>query len=118
MPCPHCNPPDVPDVQTLAVIGGSTDPFNSPWGELRVCPSCGAYFRYTHDHDNEIGYQADPPTLDRLTPSEAKAMAAEALTVAVRMLAHFRLGDDAWSRHCVTDYEGEVARLELVIASS
>lgn len=112
----------------LTVVGGSPAPYGAPWGELRKCSACGAYFRYTLDHDNAIGSGADVTTLSRITSAEARKLAQEAIAVAKRQLAYFSselekisalaAGDRTraprlrYARHCADGYTSELERLE------
>jgi hypothetical protein len=96
-------------VDVLEVVGGSEYPFSEPWGQLRRCPACGAWFNYTRDHDNAIGYVADPPSLERLDGAGARKLAEGALAVARQMDSYFAARGDR-------RYEAEIARLVEAIA--
>jgi len=116
-PCPRCDGLTPDQADQLAIIGGSHLPYSEPYGELRQCASCGAWFRYTRDHDNEIGYVADAPSLDWLDREQARALAAAATAVAQRQLAHFATRDDDYGRRCAADYAAELARLAAVMTA-
>lgn len=61
------------EVELLRIIGG-----NGIYGaeQIRVCPECGTYYRFIHDHDSEaglgIGY-----TDERITRINAESAARE-----------------------------------------
>ena len=113
-PC-ACDGLDADRADDLRVVGGSVNPSDAPWGELRQCERCGAYFRYTKDHDNEIGYVEDPPTLDRLDPAGALRLAEGALTAARRLHAYFANREGEYAARAAREYAEEIARLEAAI---
>lgn len=115
--CARCADLAVERADELVRIGGSPDPFSSPWGELRACRACGAYFRYTRDHDNEIGYQEAPPSLDRLDRDRALHMAEEAVIVARRQHAYFAVGESEYARDAAARYEAELRALAEALAT-
>ena len=111
-----CASIDVDRASELLVVGGSSNPSDAPWGELRRCPRCPTYFRYTRDHDNEIGYVEDPPTLDRLDADGALRLAKEALVAARRLEAHFAAGTTEFAVRAAEAYAAEIQRLEAAVA--
>lgn len=111
MQCEFCRDVTPETAGRLDLLGGSEDPFSDPGGELRKCPKCGSYFVYTRDHDNEIGYQAMDPTLDRIDASRAREMAAAAALVAERHREYFAKKDDSYSMQVAEQCAKEIARL-------
>lgn len=105
-------------VAELAVVGGSHYPFSEPYGELRKCRGCGAHFVYTEDHDNEIGYVADAPTLTALTAERVRAYLPRAIAVAQKQLDYFRTQTGDYAKRCVADYERELAALKAELTSA
>ena len=89
MSCETCTGIDAARPDPLVRIGGSPDPFSHPYGELRRCPACGAWFCWQRDDSNELGYEAAPPSVERLTVDRARALATEALSASRRLHAHF-----------------------------
>lgn len=116
-PCARCADLDADQVDQLEVVGGSDNPCSDPYGELRRCGACGAWFCYTRDHDNEIGYVAASPTLGRLDRARAHALATKAAVVARRQLDHFEQAQDDYGRRCAADYTAELARLSEAVAA-
>jgi hypothetical protein len=112
MECEFCKSVSAETAGDLVTIGGSHDPFSDPGGELRKCPRCASYFIYTRDHDNEIGYQAMDPTLDRIDSERARAFAAEAISVAIRQRDYFAKKEDSYSRDVAGQYAAEIKRLQ------
>ena len=109
--CERCAGIDVEHVAELDVIGGCD--FKVP-GELRRCRGCGAYFTYYHDHDNEIGYVATPPSVERLDNNRALKVAKDALVAAQSSFDYFAARDDAYSKNAAGGYAAEIIRLRAV----
>lgn len=106
--CAAIRPEDAGKLETL---GGSPDPYSAPYGEIRQCPRCKALYVYCRDHDNEIGYQASSPSLERLSEARARDMMAEALTVARRQYEYFSKQTDEYAKRAAAEYLAEIARL-------
>jgi len=114
--CDRCEGVTPLSVSVLRVIGGSEDPYNEPYGELRQCAACEAFYCYTRDHDNAIGYEAAEPTLDRLDVDAAVKLATRATAAAERLRAHFaQQPGDPYAEQVVARYDEQLARLSLVI---
>lgn len=99
------------DAGKLEILGGSPDPFSEPYGEIRRCPQCKALYVYCRDHDNEIGYKASPPSLERLGDARAREMISSALTVARRQQEYFSKQTDEYGKRAALDYLAEIDRL-------
>lgn len=112
--CETCDSIDAARPDALALIGGSPDPYNEPYGELRRCPACTAWFRAQRDHSNEIGYQADPPSLEKLTRERARALATAALIVARRLHDYFA-AVPGYNAQAIAEGVDEIARLEAAL---
>ena len=111
--CSRCDGITPERVAELEAIGGSHYPFSEPWGELRSCPACGARFIYQYDHDNELGYVADPSSLKRVDDARVKRFVEEATAAARRLLEHFAPLGDAYSARVASEYREELKRLAL-----
>lgn len=96
------------DADRLAIVGGSPNPYSEPYGQLRVCRTCGRRFLYTHDHDNEAGYFAMAKTLDPMSPEHVRTYLPRAIAVAEHQRAYFLAKGDA---RVAAEYEAEVQRL-------
>ncbi len=114
--CPACAGLPEVGLDDLEVIGGSENPFNPPWGELRRCRACAAYWLYTNDHDNEIGYQASGVSIERISTEKARSVAEAAIPVARSLRDHFAAKTDAYSIGCAEDYDRALVRLEQELA--
>ena len=116
--CARCTGITPDQVDALAVVGGSHYPFSEPYGQLRTCRGCGAHFVYTYDHDNEIGYVADAPTLTALTAERLRSYLPRAIAVAQKQLDYFRTQTGDYAKGCVANYEAELAALNAALTSA
>jgi len=116
MSCETCAVIDAEHPDALLLIGGSPDPYSEPYGELRRCPACGAWFCTQRDHSNELFYEAAPPSVQRLTPDRARALAVAALAAARALHDHFAPLAGDYEAHTTARYADELARLEAALA--
>ncbi len=115
MSCQRCDGIEPEQVERLTVIGGSHAPYSDPHGELWRCPDCGAWFCYTFDHDNEIGYQAAPKTLVRLEPAAVRRFARECEVHAQGLYDYFKEQSGDYKQRAARDYAEQLVRLRAAL---
>lgn len=102
------------EVDNLLCIGGSGN-YSCP--QIRVCPECGTYFNFIHEHDSEAGMGEGytDEVISRITPDRVSASLEAARRDVVSSLEYWK--KSLSEGYCVDHAKEAIAKEKAELAS-